>query len=1426
MASFRRLHCLPETVRQLTTGQTRPPFELIVVNNDPAAGAEDAVRATLPADPRIRVTSCTTGRQGAARNHGLRMATGDYVAFVDDDDDYAPDYIERLAGALDLGLQSVRCRIQTCGMAGPDCTGRPSAAHHPLPQGTMARRETLTPTWGEPPNEDREYWSRHPVQGAIDDTLVVICRGPGQHSPRNAAQGGSWRERFVIVTRVEDDDQPQLSAFLNAFREQRYGNALLLLDDHSSNDKLRRALSKAAEQDARVRLHRGAGAREAGATRNLLPDLASSPLARHAALQLGADDIVIPLGVQERLAHAGVLTRLAHVFGEQPDVWVTFGACLTEPRTPSWPQASFPPRLWTERRFRQLPSLIGEFAPLAVRAGLLRALRQQMPVDAWQLPEGAAPMGDEAALQLLLYALEAAGWAHAYPLADALVIKQIDRQIGKQTDAKPSRGATPREGERAARTTREFAIRAMPAAPPLDDLPGIESKTLTADAPVGMVDVPSVAPVLWAGAFYDPSGYGTEARGFVRALDQRGIAPLLRRVGNHSERFRAASPAALRDRVDHLLALPDPEHCIGVLHLPPMFLERLTAADYMVARTMFETDGLPASMVARCNQMDEIWVPSSFNEQTFRKAGVRARLVRIPGAIDTTRFSTPVAPLAIADARRTVFLSTIEWKPRKEWQTLLRAWADAFTAQDDVCLVFRSSVPGSSERDHGPAINHDIDEFLASIGRTRRELAPILVIGHALPESDMPRLYAAAHAYVAATSGEGWGYPYMEAMAAGLLTIATRWSAHLDFMHDENSLLCEVERMVPAVDPFVGDLSGQRWARPDARHLSALLRIVVDDPERAAQLGRRAREDMTTQWTWDRVGAAVQERLVELSARPSLAAVRTPQRALATQPAASTGPVVRWEGPFFTHSSLGVVNREVGSALLRQGGMTLVPRPTYRHDFLPDIAPTSAHAALAARMGAPAPRPADVHVAHQWPPVLHAPSEGAWVLMQPWEYAGLPAEWIPVLRDQADALWVYCSWQRECAIASGVPPEKVQVVPLGVDSQRFTPDGPRFPLQTRKRTKLLAVGGIIPRKGMDVLVQTYLRTFTQADDVCLVIKGLSARWAYHGNQGQKDFAELPALVAATGGPEIEFIGDTLDDDAVAALYRACDVFVAPFRGEGFGLPIAEAMASGLPVIVTQVGPMLDLCDEHTARFIPYTRAEVPAHIVGAEPGLAPFWWAEPDTEVLARHMRELVASPDEARAMGARARQRIVDHFSYDHSARAVQQHVRALTGHAPARFAASAAFSKDGPVFPLDQPRGTVLFFQPQWHSDEWRDLVRACLQAYRQSDDVSLVLALDPAQGFAADRVGHELAALRKELGLADADAMDVLLVPDMLDEAVIASLLRAADRVLVAARDIATHARAAAVGVAVVSPVSPAALRAIDRAAPPTSAEFSAP
>ncbi len=89
----------------------------------------------------------------------------------------------------------------------------------------------------------------------------------------------------------------------------------------------------------------------------------------------------------------------------------------------------------------------------------------------------------------------------------------------------------------------------------------------------------------------------------------------------------------------------------------------------------------------------------------------------------------------------------------------------------------------------------------------------------------------------------------------------------------------------------------------------------------------------------------------------------------------------------------------------------------------------------------------------------------------------------------------------------------------------------------------------------------------------LVVKDVGAAGVYRN--GDRD--AMRAYAASGELPRVRLIEDELSDDELAALYRACDVLVHPYRGEGFAMPVLEAMACGLPVIVTGGGPTDEFC---------------------------------------------------------------------------------------------------------------------------------------------------------------------------------------------------------------------------------------------------------
>jgi glycosyltransferase involved in cell wall biosynthesis len=134
----------------------------------------------------------------------------------------------------------------------------------------------------------------------------------------------------------------------------------------------------------------------------------------------------------------------------------------------------------------------------------------------------------------------------------------------------------------------------------------------------------------------------------------------------------------------------------------------------------------------------------------------------------------------------------------------------------------------------------------------------------------------------------------------------------------------------------------------------------------------------------------------------------------------------------------------------------------------------------------------------------------------------------------------------------------------------------------------------------------------------------------------------------------------LDDADMLALYRSAQALVLPTRGEGFNLPAAEALAMGLPVIVTGYGAHLDFCTRTTALLVPYHFSQSLSHVKSVDA-----CWVEPDILALGAQMRQLQTEVMTNTEGLARRRQAGIDYvrptYTWRQSARAVMKSVHWL---------------------------------------------------------------------------------------------------------------------------------------------------------------------
>lgn len=364
---------------------------------------------------------------------------------------------------------------------------------------------------------------------------------------------------------------------------------------------------------------------------------------------------------------------------------------------------------------------------------------------------------------------------------------------------------------------------------------------------------------------------------------------------------------------------------------------------------------------------------------------------------------------------------------------------------------------------------------------------------------------------------------------------------------------------------------------------------------------------------------------------------------------------VDWHGSFLDLGSLSHVNRAFGAALgaVSELDLRLVGdvRALHGKPAVPELAE------VAGRMRARPSADPRITVRHAWPPDWSRPRAGKLAVIQPWEYGPLPKDWV-AQAGQVDEFWVPSEYVRRCYVESGVPAGKVHVVPNGIDPERFRPDAAPQRLATKKAYKFLFVGGTIHRKGPDILLKAYLDAFTAADDVCLVIKDFGGSSVY---AGQTLEARIREVQARPGAPEILYLDSELAPEAMPGLYTACDCLVHPYRGEGFGLPVLEAMACGLPVVVTDGGATDDFARPEVAYRIPAVQTRL-GNRIGDILLVDAARLLEPDPAALAQRLRWLVAHADKAREVGRAASGHVRLHWTWQRAADRVLERVRAMT--------------------------------------------------------------------------------------------------------------------------------------------------------------------
>lgn len=357
---------------------------------------------------------------------------------------------------------------------------------------------------------------------------------------------------------------------------------------------------------------------------------------------------------------------------------------------------------------------------------------------------------------------------------------------------------------------------------------------------------------------------------------------------------------------------------------------------------------------------------------------------------------------------------------------------------------------------------------------------------------------------------------------------------------------------------------------------------------------------------------------------------------------------IMWEGPFFRPLSLDKVNRETVLEAMNMGH-EMVLRV---FDGTPIALDNPAYAPLYPLINGS--QPVDVHVRHMWPPYWSDRS-GPLIMCQAWEFGAVPEDWVRPLNDPMTAgLVVYSSAVKEMFVYSGVAEDKIVVVPLGVNRAIYHPHGPAMRIEDARKRVLLWVGGLIPRKGLDILLKAYRMAVHPDDDVTLVLKIVGQGTVYQNK-------EVPQLLQETlsdpRSPHIVLIDQDLSEAEMAALYRRAWAIVSPYRGEGFNLPVLEAMACGAMAIASDTEPTNEFVPEHIGWRIPGKR-----RYFSVEHSPKQGWEFESDPEALAETLKTVLGvSTTEFEHRRVLSQEHVQAHYTWRNAWRAWENILRAV---------------------------------------------------------------------------------------------------------------------------------------------------------------------
>jgi len=434
--------------------------------------------------------------------------------------------------------------------------------------------------------------------------------------------------------------------------------------------------------------------------------------------------------------------------------------------------------------------------------------------------------------------------------------------------------------------------------------------------------------------------------------------------------------------------------------------------------------------------------------------------------------------------------------------------------------------------------------------------------------------YRAASAYVSLSEHEGFGVPLVEAMAFDLPVIAYAPAAVAETLGDAGITVSEK-------DP--------------ARILEPLIRLQEDRSFRGEVI--RSQRQRLLRFSRERIESELRRWLIGTGTFDVFTEASGLDAQIDDRPRASHRTHYVIEGPFETSYSLAIVNRNVALALgAREACASYIEPADGTEEYAVDATAAAGLPSEIRRLVGRAPVTAEriVTIRNTSPPRPNGMLGDMRLLHLAWEESAIPDALSDMINLHLDGVLASSEYCKRVIRNSGVR-VPIVVIGHGIDHSGLMPRvigdrAKRGPVTHALPFTFLHISSGLARKGIEELITAYCLAFSSRDPVLLVIKTFDNpdntidAWVERLTGGSKYAPAIQVIVEELGQREMDF------------LYHIADAVVLPTRGEGFNLPAAEAMARGLPVILTRHSGHLEFCNDENSWLIDFTYEFSTSHL--------------------------------------------------------------------------------------------------------------------------------------------------------------------------------------------------------------------------------------